>query len=145
VDDRNAFDNLERRVSVYKYAVIAFEKSITLLQHNENCSNSNFLPPLVPHVTLQVLTLCFSQHVSLPPLFTLQPTACSFTSSRRDYIHIVRWPHRVYNKLLASFALCLSLSLSLSLFRPAQSCIICINTSVDDVLSTAIEKLSRIS
>jgi len=58
-----------------------------------------FSSPRPARDTASILTLWFSQHVSLPPLFTLQPTT-SFTSSRRDYI--VRWPHRVYNKLLAS-------------------------------------------
>jgi len=53
---------------------------------------------------------------------------------------IVWSPHRVYNKLFASF----TLSLFISHSQLVQSCIICTNTLVDDALSTAIEKLSRI-
>lgn len=122
----------------YADAVIAFEKSITP-RHNGNCSNSNFFLPLVPRTPLRVLARSLSQHVSLLPLFaSCTPTAV--TSSRRHCSLVAT--SRVYNKLLASF----TLSLSLPGERARSSVvyiIICTNALADDALSTAIEKLSR--
>jgi len=113
--------------------VIAFKKSITL-RHNGNCSNSNFFPPSSrTGTTTSTHPLFLATRISTTPIHHHTPL------SQAVAVTIVWSPHRVYNKLLASFTLSLSLSLSAS-----PVVYICTNTLVDDALSTAIEKLSRI-